>query len=64
MRLNLAAAVLLSLLFIVEAAAVSGIIAGANGFVQIPMVDSKATAIVVAGAGSMMAFFILYKSHS
>jgi hypothetical protein len=64
MRLNLAAAVLLSLLFIVEIAAVSGMIAGANGFVQMPMVDPKVTAILVAGAGSMLAFFILYKSYS
>jgi hypothetical protein len=64
LRLNLGTASLLSLIFIIEAAAMAGIIAGAIGLVQIPVVDPKVAAIIVAGVGSVLAFFILYKSHA
>jgi len=64
LRLNLGTASLLSFLFIVEAAAMSGIVAGAFGLVQIPMVDPNVAAIIVAGVGIVSAFFILDKSHA
>ena len=57
---------LLSFLFIVEAAAMSAIVAGAAGLIQIPipMLDPNVSAIFVGGVGIITAFFMLYKIHA
>ena len=67
MRLGLGTAALLSLLFILEAGAMAGIVAGAVGLVQlpaIPLVDPNVAAILVVGVGLVLGFGILYKSYA
>jgi hypothetical protein len=63
LKLNLITASLLSFLFIIEAAAMSGIIAGVLGLIHIPLIDPKVAAIVVAGIGIILVFSIMYKSN-
>ncbi len=64
MRFSLGAAALLSLFFIVEAAAIAGIAAGAIGLIEIPAVDPQVAAIIVVGIGLLMGFGFVYKSYS
>ena len=64
MRLGLGAAALLSLLFIIEAAVVAGIMLGAAGFVRIPAIDPRIAAILVLGTGLMAGCGVLYRSYS
>jgi len=66
-RLGLGTAALLSLLFILEAGAMAGIVAGAIGLVQlpvIPFIDPNVAAILIVGAGLLIGFGVLYKSYS
>lgn len=64
LRFGLGAATLLSLLFIIEAAAMAGIVAGGAVLIQIPAIDPQVAALLIVGTGPILGFGFIYKSYS
>ncbi len=64
MRVNVAMASLFGLLFTIGAAVVAGFFAGLVGLLDIPTANKGAAVVLLAVAGTVLAFFLQYRSHT
>ncbi len=64
MRINVATASLLGLLITIGAVVIVVGITGAIGLLELPVVNRGAAVVMLAVGGAMLAFLILYKSHT